>query len=344
MWNLTCGSQKCIWVLQAFSDSSKEENIFVAMLKYLILFCSLLYGQKMLAQTAQDSLPAADTVKPPAPRRVIAPPAATLAPVDSTLPNTRRDTIAVAPQNFWLADSFKYTRHPYYSFTNPTRYTVSTRQWQGKEAIFYAIIGLLIFFAFIKNGFYRYIQDLLKIFFRTTVRQRQIKEQLVQSPLPSLLLNLFFLLSIGMFLALLAQQIGLGLEYNFWILFLYCVLALMAIYGGKFIVLKFVGWALQVSDATEAYIFIVFATNKIIGMALLPFLIVLAFTYGVVSQVAVTVGVSVILGLLAYRYFLSYVTIHRQIKISFFHFLLYLCAFEITPLLLINKLLFRFLS
>jgi hypothetical protein len=331
--------------LQAFSNYSKEENIFVTMVKYLILILIVLSGQKMLAQTAQDSLPLRDTIKRTEnQRRVITPVRVPASLIDSTLPNTRRDTIAVAPQNFWLADSFLYTRHPYYSFTNPTRYTISTRQWQGKEAIFYSLMGLLIFFALIKNGFHRYIQDLLKIFFRTTVRQRQIKEQLVQSPLPSLLLNIFFLLSIGMFLALLIQDLGLGLEYNFWILFLYCILGLVVIYGGKFIVLKFVGWALQVTDATDAYIFIVFATNKIIGIALLPFLIMLAFTFGVVNQVAITAGIGVILGLLAYRYFLSYVSVHRQVKISFFHFLLYLCAFEITPLLLINKLLFRFLS
>jgi hypothetical protein len=32
------------------------------------------------------------------------------------------------------------------------------------------------------------------------------------------------------------------------------------------------------------------------------------------------------------------------VRISLFHFFLYLCAFEIIPLLLINKLLFRFLG
>jgi hypothetical protein len=318
------------------------------MMKYLILIWAILSGQQMLAQTVQDSLAVADTVqrKPAAARRSVAQmtPVLQADRVDSTLSNTKRDTITVPKENFWRTDSFRYTGHPYFTFTNPTRHTVSIRQWEGKEAIFYALIGLLIFFALIKNGFYRYIQDLFKIFFRTTMRQRQIKDQLVQSPLPSLLLNLFFLVSIGMFVALLLQHLEIGLHYNFWMLFLYCVLALAAIYGVKFIVLKFIGWALQASEATEAYIFVVFTTNKIIGIALLPFLVLLAFTSGVVNQVSITAGISVVIGLLAYRYFLSYVSVHRQIKISFFHFLLYLCAFEIAPLLLINKLLFTLLS
>jgi hypothetical protein len=258
--------------------------------------------------------------------------------------NTRRDTIVVAKANFLQADSFLYTGHPYFRFTHPTRYTISVRQWQGKEAIFYSLIGLLIFFALIKNSFQRYIQDLFKIFFRTTVRQRQIKDQLVQSPLPSLLLNIFFTLSIGMFVALLIQYFGLGRQFGFWMLFLYCVGGLVAIYAMKFLALKFMGWILQVSEAVDAYIFIVFTANKILGIALLPFVILLAFSYGIVCQVSVTLGIMLALGLLAYRYFLSYISVHRQIKINFFHFLVYLCAFEIAPLLLINKLLFTVLS
>ena len=94
----------------------------------------------------------------------------------------------------------------------------------------------------------------------------------------------------------------------------------------------------------DAYIFIVFTTNKIIGIALLPFLVLLAFTYGFVNETAMNLSIVVVAALFAYRYFLSYISIRRQVSISFLHFLLYLCAFEVIPLLLINKLLFRFLG
>jgi len=318
------------------------------MLKYLIWTGLFLSGQQLMAQATGDSLGSFDTViREPVKKRVIRKPVRTnisISPVNSLLPNTRRDTIPVVNHSFWHVDSFLYTKHPFFSFSKPIRYPVSIRQWQGKEVTFYALIGLLIFFALIKNGFYRYILDLLKVFFRTTVRQRQLKDQLTQSPLPSLLLNIFFLLSVGMFLALLLTYFKLGLQYNFWMLFLYCVAGLLIIYSIKFIVLKFIGWALEIPDATEVYIFVVFTTNKIMGIALLPFLIVLALTYGTVSQLASTAGIGVIIGLFAYRYFLSYISIHRQLKISFFHFLVYLCAFEIAPVLLINKLLFTFLT
>jgi hypothetical protein len=241
-------------------------------------------------------------------------------------------------------DTSLFLANPFFRFTDPMRYSITIKKWQGKEAIFYSIIALLIFFALIKNAFGRYVGDLFKTYFRTTVNQKQTKEQLLQSPLPSLLLNLFFVLSIGMFLALLLQYFKLGLDFNFWWLYLYCALGLISIYVVKFVSLKFVGWIFQVSGSTDAYIFIVFTTNKIIGIILLPFLVVLALTYGVVSQAAMSLSVMVLAALIVYRFFLSYLSIRSQIRVSFLHFLLYLLAFEVIPLLLINKLLFSFLG
>lgn len=234
--------------------------------------------------------------------------------------------------------------NPFFRFTDPMRYSITIKKWQGKEALFYAMIALLIFFALIKNGFNRYMSDLFKIYFRTAVNQKQAKEQLLQSPLPSLLLNVFFVLSIGMFIALLLQYFKLGLDFNFWWLYFYSILGLVAVYVIKFISLKFCGWIFQVSESTDAYIFIVFATNKIIGMMLLPFLVMLVFTYGLVYQASISLSIMVVAALLVYRFFLSYISIRNQVRISFLHFLLYLFAFEIIPLLLINKLLFSFLS
>lgn len=264
---------------------------------------------------------------------------------DSTLPRFRTDTIALT-KGFqgWARVEDRVAGHPYFRFTNPGRYTISIRQWTGKEAIFYALIALLIFFAIIRNGFGRYIDDLFKTFFRTTIRQRQIKEQLLQSPLPSLLLNVFFVLSVSLFAALALQHFALGIHYPFWLLYGYCLGALALIYLGKFLVMKFIGWLMGSMEAADTYIFVIFSANKIMGIALLPVLLLLGFNQGFTSQVAITLGLVIVIGLFAYRFFLSFVSIQRQVSISFFHFALYLAAFEVVPLLLINKLLLRFLQ
>jgi hypothetical protein len=243
-----------------------------------------------------------------------------------------------------LLHNYIYTKHPFYKFSNPVRLTVSKRSWQGKEGLFYTAVGLIIFFAFLKNSFSKYLQDLFRLFLRTTLKQRQIKEQLIEAPLPSLLFNILFMLSGALFLNLLFQHYSLGNQYNFWILLLYSVIGLTIVYLIKFISLKLCGWLFHLSEATDAYTFIVFTTNKILGIALLPFIVLLAFTAGVVYQTAFAFSILIVGIFFIYRFFLSYSSIHRQVKIDFFHFLLYLLAFEVAPLLLINKALLQFLS
>lgn len=305
----------------------------------IALFCSGFLGQ---AQPVADSLRMADSLQRQQTDSLLRE-EKLLADSLSAIPPPIRDTIRPRLQHSFTSDSFRYRKQLFFSFTDPVRYSISPKKWVGKEVIFYAIIGLLIIFALIKNSFRRYLSDLFSSYFRTTVRQRQVKEQLLQNPLPSLLFNVFFVLSSALFVSLLIQYFAVADRVPFWMVVIYSAIALTVIYAGKFILLKFFGWVFQMTDATDTYIFVIFSTNKVLGILLLPFTILLAFTYGAFNGAAVTLSLIVVACLFIYRYFLSYIAINRMVRINFFHFLLYLLAFEIIPLLLINKLLFLFI-
>ncbi|HEX2607141.1 MAG TPA: hypothetical protein VHK91_07165, partial [Flavisolibacter sp.] len=143
------------------------------MWKLLICIVFVIRSGALFGQT--DTLPpiASDTavkvpVRTPVPVRRPAPVADTLQQ-DSVFSATNTHLPPLADSN-WKQPGYSWTHHPYFRFTNPTRLPVSIRQWQGKEAIFYALIALLLFFAVIKNSFYRYLQDLINVFFRNTMR------------------------------------------------------------------------------------------------------------------------------------------------------------------------------
>lgn len=211
--------------------------------------------------------------------------------------------------------------------------------FKGKEDFFYSILALLLFFAFVRNAFPKYINDLFRVAFRRTLKQRQLGEQLVQTPLPSLFMNIFFLVSGAMYLDLLLKYYQLGTAYSFWLLFFYITVILGAMYLVKYISLKLSGLLFNISQTTDAYIFIVFMINKIIGVLLLPFLVLLAFTDKQFYQFALVISFITVFVLLAYRFILAYGLVRNQIRVKPFHFFLYLCCFEIAPLLLIYKLL-----
>ncbi len=229
--------------------------------------------------------------------------------------------------------------HPWFAFkTKPASLPQSDlRKFTGKELLFYLLVFLLIVFAVLKTAFPKYFGDLFRLFFRTTLKQRQIRDQLTQTPLPSLLLNGFFVISGGLYITFLLQHFELNPGDNFWLLFLYCCLGLSAAYFVKFIGLKVCGWLFNMKEAADSYIFIVFIVNKMIGILLLPFLVLLAFALGNIYSVGLTVSWCLVACLLAYRFILTFAAIRNQVKVNPFHFFLYLCAFEIAPLLLVYK-------
>ncbi len=236
-------------------------------------------------------------------------------------------------------------QHPYFSFFGKAvRQVAIKRETHGKDVFFYVLLGLFFYFALLKTLFAKYLNNLISIFLRITLRQQQLREQLLQTPLPSLLLNIFFLLTGGLYASLLLEYYRYQANPNFWIQTLYCIGILAVVYIGKFVLLKFTGWVFNLSRATDTYIFIVFLVNKMLGMLLLPFLVLIAFYGGQAQQVFVTLSLILVVVLFVYRFIFSFGPIRAEIKVNPFHFFLYLCAFEIAPLLLIYKVLLSILG
>lgn len=238
-----------------------------------------------------------------------------------------------------------WNRHPYFAFgKKPDLRPDHQKIFNGKETLFYVVLALLLFFALLRNAFAKYFSDLFRVFFRTTMKQRQIRDQLMQTPLPSLLFNFFFVASAGLYLSfLLFDYLKYRPVENFWTLYLYVALGLAAVYFVKFITLKLVGWTFNVRKAADSYIFVVFIINKVLGVFLLPFVVLLAFAQEPLYSIALLLSWVGVAGLFLYRYMLGWAAARNEVRFNLFHFLLYIAAFEVAPLLLIYRvLIFRF--
>lgn len=235
--------------------------------------------------------------------------------------------------------------HPYFQTDAPAlNLIVQERSVNDKDARFYTICVLLLLAGLIRQGFPKYFHDLMWLFFRaSSFRQKQIREQLLQTPLPSLLMNIFFVFAAGVYIGFLLQYYGSFDDARYWPSIFSCVLLVMALYLGKFLVLRLVGWLFNISETMETYIFIVFLINKIIGLTLIPILIFLFFGQSGFLPFLLNLSYLIVGFLFVYRFVLSYRAIIRDVKVSRLHFFLYLCAFEIAPILVIWKLLLRFL-
>lgn len=218
------------------------------------------------------------------------------------------------------------------------------RKINGKEYLFYLLTALFILFAVLRRAFPKYFSDLFRLFFKTTLKQKQLRDQLMQTPLPSLLFNAFFVISGGLYITFLLRHFSINPLGSFWLTFLYACTGLAACYFVKFAGLKICGWLFSMDEAADSYIFIVFIVNKMVGILLLPVLLVLAFSTGDFYQAGLAFSWCLVGGLLLYRFILTFGAIRNQVRLNLFHFFLYICAFEIAPLLLVYKALLIFFN
>ncbi len=263
-------------------------------------------------------------------------------------PSTAGPARADPPRNYPPALSFwmkVLKANHFFNFTGtPVVQIFQIHRANSKDSLFYLLVGILFYFALTRVFFEKYFNNLLTLFFRVSLRQQQIREQVLQTPLPSLLLNILFIISGGLYACFILHYSRIGANIGFWVLYVYCMLLLGAIYLVKFLVLKFIGWVFSISRATDIYVFIVFLVNKMLGIFLLPFLIIITFSGPGIREIFITISLAMVFVLWSYRVLAAYRPIRNEIKLTPFYFFLYLCAFEIAPLLLIYKVLLTYLE
>lgn len=212
-----------------------------------------------------------------------------------------------------------------------------------REWLFYYILALSFLFGILRVGYPRYFRDLFRVFFRTSLRVNQIREQLVQSGLQSLLFNIFFSLTAGLYVYLLAVHFHVSVQLPELFIPLITSAIIAFLYLGKYVFLRFSGWLFSMRNAAEAYSFIVFLINKIIGVVLLPFIFIIAFAKEPLVEVSITASLAIVTGLFLYRFLRAYNPIQADLKVGRFHFFIFFLAFEIAPLLVIYKVFVNFM-
>lgn len=226
----------------------------------------------------------------------------------------------------------------------PVSFAVQYKKVRSKDDLFYFIAVIVLILGFLKYFYKRYFTNLFRVFFNASLRQSQLTDQLLQAKLPSLLFNLFFAISAGLYVYIVLSWYQLIKDENKWIMIFSSIAMVGLIYFIKFCTLKFTGWLTGLTEATNTYIFVTFLINKIIGIFLVPFIIILSFSDIQIAKIAALISLISIGIFILLRFFRSYGLLQNQLKISKFHFILYITGIEVLPLLLIYRGLMLYLS
>jgi hypothetical protein len=256
----------------------------------------------------------------------------------STLPDSVIKSVVPAKP------AFKFRNKLLNSDAEPVSFSVQLKKENNKDEMFYLIAGMLLILAFFKYFYSRYFANLFRVFFNTSLRQSQLTDQLLQAKLPSLLFNIFFTISGGIYIYILLLHYQVISNNEKWVMLISSIALLGLIYFIKYCTLKFTGWVTGLTEITNVYAFIVFLINKIIGIFLVPFIVILTFSDNALVKIAVIISLMSIGIFILLRFFRSYGILQNQLKISRFHFFLYITGIELLPLLLIYKGLMVFLK
>lgn len=323
---------------------------------FLIIFLFIFFGKCLYAQQGQDSLkshetdtsiktvtdiPSVNKKLPGIIHNKIRPDTSSTALVDTSKVNI--DSVAIINQpilksyhsivdSLLLADKFINVKDSAIYFIG------EKKQTGGEEFIFYSLCAVVLILGVFKTFYNAYFNNLFKVFFNTSIRQTQLTDQLMQARLPSFILNIFFTVSVGFYIWLLFKHYQPPRLINNQLLLPFCILGIGALYFVKYCILKFMGWMSGMQQAADNYIFVIFLVNKITGIVLLPFIILLAFSIPLWTNFIVIFSL-LLMGL----FFLSrYVKIYGILEYRFplkpFHFMIYVTAVEILPLLIVYKL------
>lgn len=127
-----------------------------------------------------------------------------------------------------------------------------------------------------------------------------------------------------------------------WSYFQWVILAIIGIYLAKHLFILIIGNVFPFKKDSQLYGFTIQTFNIFLGIVLIPFNLIIAFGPENTAVPLIYIGL-IIIGILALlRTFRGFLIASTYIQSNLFHFLLYLCTFEILPILLLIKIIGNF--
>lgn len=129
---------------------------------------------------------------------------------------------------------------------------------------------------------------------------------------------------------------------NGWQVFQLMFLSILGIYLIRHLFLKLIGGSFPIQKEVSLYGFTIQSFNLFIGIMLIPMNLIIAFGPEKTAIPFIYISVIILGVLYLLRSFRGILISSRNISSNFFHFFLYLCAFEILPILLLIKVIENF--
>ena len=119
-------------------------------------------------------------------------------------------------------------------------------------------------------------------------------------------------------------------------LYFFNLALLVGIFFGRIVFVNLTGFLFNRLKIFREYLYNTFIFNKLMGMAILPVLLFVVYTTGVLQEVFFWLAITIVTLVVFMRLIRSLVFSFKK-DVSIFYMFLYLCALEIIPLTLLYR-------
>jgi hypothetical protein len=268
----------------------------------------------------------------------------------------RTHTDSLFQQNFLLSINYKVLNKEFVKQIDSISETkqisnavVIEKKIEGKEGtprvigdlgwLPFAFVVSILIFGWIKLLYQKYILQLVNSVIDYQVSLRIQRERNVLFSNVSFGLNWVYAINTGLFVffALRYYNCQINFAPSFVVALVIC-LVIWALYYLKISTCKLLGNLFLVQEQFDDYIFNIGVFNRVMGLFLLPVIIFYPFTLEILKPFVLYSGLFIITAFLVLRIIRGFQILIRK-EFTFFYLILYLCAVEILPVLVLVKIL-----
>ena len=214
-------------------------------------------------------------------------------------------------------------------------HTKADRLW-----IFLLLTFQFIVVVYIRVAFYKSMEDSIKAYFNINLSQQLYREQEPSQPFSAFLLNVNFIISMSLFTYLLVLYF-LHPSINPLLLLTEIIGGISGLYMGKYLLMRFIGAIFPFKEEIDFYAFNFFLNQKLLGVLLIPFNFIIAYSPTSLTGPMIYVSVILLVATLIMRSFRGLMIARNYLALYKFHFFVYICTLEIAPMAIILKLIIR---
>ncbi|MFD1769549.1 DUF4271 domain-containing protein [Sphingobacterium suaedae] len=204
-----------------------------------------------------------------------------------------------------------------------------------------AWVLLVVFLLFLSVAIVRLLfpadfARIVQAYFHERTLQQVSKEDNMLTSWPYIFLYLIFSLALGLFIVLVESSF-VRLDLLSWDNYLRTALVVAFLFIVKILLIRFISFVFEIDRLVREYITVLYLVYFNSMLFLMPFLLLVTFLPTQFFKFVLILFTVVVCMLFIYRFLRTALRLFGNLKFSIFYLILYLCALEVAPILILVR-------